>query len=817
VSRLRNYLPATSLDAVRLVALILAATTILALVWRSDPDQSATRQWAGVIGGAILLTDLIGTYFGGRLRQSDDAPVALIEPLIVGPAVVAVGLAARDPLTVVGACIAIAAAQALYGGGIATVIRTAILVVAVPATAAIAPVSFGQQIPWNSGVVLGLLPAVILVAMLARILYVALIRQEQLARREALLARSGRRLLGQTQAAAVHAIIADTAADLVTATPGMALLLLHRSGPDVIVDAAFGLPHALGNSVLPVGSIARLDADDTRQMIRLDGDTDDIDELVGEQRAWYGTGVGSPVTERFILVSCDRHNQAEIFDVVRTLAAQTALAETNCLGAIELPPAADPDPLTAIPGRTVFFQRLATALEESGGEESRIAVLIIDLDDVKEINDAYGHGTGDELLSEIATRLAAVVATGGVAARFGGDEFAVMLPDVASPAAARGFAEKLQRRLAEPAQLTADTISVGASVGLALGQPGMTAPDLIRCADIAMYSAKARGKNRVEEYTEERYGGIAQVRALEEHLAHAVAGREIVLHYQPMIDLKTGHCVGVEALARWQHPTLGLLKPAAFIPLAERGGYAVELGNSVLNAACHQAMAWSQVPGAENLRVAVNVAGHQLVEPGFVQAVVDQLIDSGLPAQRLTLECTESEVLVDPLAQSQLISLAELGVRIALDDFGAGYASLANLHAVPVHQLKIDRALLLKRDEIRADAMVELIMSVSHYLGLETVAEAVETPEHADWARRTGIQLAHGYLFAEAMPPGDFIAWLTGTDLPKGTTPATIAAGDLPGALPGAIPGILPGSAPGGMPPEVQGESAANAPYSSPQ
>jgi EAL domain-containing protein (putative c-di-GMP-specific phosphodiesterase class I) len=302
--------------------------------------------------------------------------------------------------------------------------------------------------------------------------------------------------------------------------------------------------------------------------------------------------------------------------------------------------------------------------------------------------------------------------------------------------------------------------AISTSIGLAVAAPGLTPADLIRCADIAMYSAKARGKNRVEEYTEERYGGIAQVRVLEEHLARAVGGREIVVHYQPMVDLKTGRCVGMEALARWQHPTLGLLKPASFIPLAERGGYAVELGASVLQAACRQTMAWSHLPGGDALRIAVNVAGGQLVEPGFTQTVVDQLIDSGLPASRLTLELSESEVLYDETAQAQMAALAEMGVRIALDDFGAGFASLANLHAVPVYQLKIDRGLLVRREGARADAMVGVIMSVSQYLGLETVAEQVETLQHAEWARRIGIQLAHGHLFAPPMPAEEAAAWL---------------------------------------------------------
>src|SRR6266540_4343863 len=281
--------------------------------------------------------------------------------------------------------------------------------------------------------------------------------------------------------------------------------------------------------------------------------------------------------------------------------------------------------------------------------------------------------------------------------------------------------------------------------------PARFGGDELRCADIAMYSAKAKGKNRVERFTEASHGEIAELRLLEEHLAHAVERDEIVLHYQPQIDLASGRCVGVEALARWRHPTLGLLRPGQIIPLGEH----------VLCTACRQMAAWTSLRDAAELRLAVNVAARQLVDPGFAGTVAAALRSSGLPAHRLTIELTESELIDQEVARAQLRAVAELGVRIAIDDFGTGYASLASLRSFPVHQLKIDRSFLSDEQE-RADAMLRLVISVGRVLDLETVVEGVERPAQAELLRGAGVPLAQGFLFARPIPEEDFPAWLSG-------------------------------------------------------
>jgi predicted signal transduction protein with EAL and GGDEF domain len=325
--------------------------------------------------------------------------------------------------------------------------------------------------------------------------------------------------------------------------------------------------------------------------------------------------------------------------------------------------------------------------------------------------------------------------------------------------------------LLEPFRLTEATVTVGASIGVAAVSPGLTAGDLLRCADIAMYSAKAKGKNRVELFTAEAHGGIAQLRLLEEHLAQATDRGEIILHYQPQIDLHTGRCIGVEALARWQHPTRGLLPSSAFIPLAERTGQIVTIGAHVLRMACRQTMAWSQLGGGRGLSVAVNIAPQQVTDPGFVDTVRTALEDSGLPPQQLMLEITESELIDEQRAHRQLEAVAKLGLRIAIDDFGTGYASLASLRSFPVHQLKIDRRFLNESDASRADEMLQLVVSVGKILELETVAVGIEAQQQHDFVRHAGVPVAQGHWFARPMPPEQFPNWFADREHAAATGP----------------------------------------------
>jgi diguanylate cyclase (GGDEF)-like protein len=760
MERPRKLLPATALGKARLAALLYAIVGTGPQLAQLDPHDSAARRVAGGMAVGLLLADFVVTHARRR-------PLRLEAPL-VGVALVLGGTSLRDPMAVIGLCFSTMTTQSLYGSHRSAFVRMGAAMVALPVTIAIASDSLGRHLSWRSGMVLGLAPQIGAMGLLMRALFAALARQELAAACETLLARTGSRLLGHTDVLDVRAIVREAAAGLCSLVPGAGLLMVRGDGAGGVVEGSLGLPEAPRGAVLAAGW---LDGLDPLHGARLGGDTAALDRLAGGHRQWRAARLATAEGHRLLLVGGRDRVPDTIYDAVRTLATQWQLAEANCGAHTELAHQAHHDQLTGLPNRTLFFRELAAAVDAARHGRAGVSLLIADLDDSKQVNDAYGHADGDELLREVAARLREVGGERGLPARFGGDEFALLLDGVDDDAEVDRLADRMRERLLEPFRLTQATVSIGASIGVAGATASLTAGDLMRCADIAMYSAKAKGKNRVERFSESSHGEIAELRLLEEHLAHAVERDEIVLHYQPQIDLASDRCVGVEALVRWQHPTLGLLPPVRFVPLAERTGQIIGLGDHVLRTACRQMAAWTSLPGAAELGLAVNVAARQLVDPGFAGAVASALRDGGLPARRLVLELTESEMIDQEVARGQLRAVAELGVRIAIDDFGTGYASLSSLRSFPVHQLKIDRSFLSDGEEERADAMFRLVISVGRILDLETVVEGVERPDRAELLRRTGVPLAQGFLFARPIPEQDFPDWLAQQEHRRQTLP----------------------------------------------
>ena len=753
MERVRNLVPPTALGKTRLAALVYAFVGVAPQLAQVSRDQPAVRQVGGVLAVFLLLVAFGVT--GARRR------VIPLEPVLIGIVLVAAGANLRDPVAVIGLSFCALATQSLYGSNLAASIRIAATMAALPVTIALTPLSLGRVVSWHSAMILGMVPQIAAMGLLMRGLYVLLTRQEQAAARETLLARTGSRLLGRTDAEEVRAIVREAGESLWSQLPGVGMLVLRPDGDRVVVEGSVGFRENVAGAVLPAACMEGLDPHDNVTVAGLGARSAAFDRLVGGRRHWRAAGLATPDVDRILLAGGTQRVPDEVFEAARTLTMQWSLAEANCGAHTELAHRAHHDQLTALPNRTLFFQRLTVAVDaaKSGGDE--VSLLIVDLDDFKQVNDTYGHTAGDELLREVAERLIEVGGETAMPARFGGDEFALVL--IGSRDATDRTADQLRERLLEPFRLTRATVSVGASIGVATATRTLTAGDLMRCADIAMYSAKAKGKNRVERFTAANHGEIAQVRLLEEHLAQAVERDEIVLHYQPQIDLNTGLCIGVEALVRWRHPALGLLSPARFIPMAEQTGQIIGLGEHVLRAACQQMARWMELPAAGALRVAVNVAPRQLVDPGFARKVRAALRDSGLQAPRLVLELTESELIDQQVAREQLRAVAELGIRIAIDDFGTGYASLASLRSFPVHQLKIDRSFLVGGEDADADAMFRLVISVGQILELETIVEGVETPAQEALLRGAGVALAQGYRFAWPMPAEDLPDWLAGT------------------------------------------------------
>ena len=424
------------------------------------------------------------------------------------------------------------------------------------------------------------------------------------------------------------------------------------------------------------------------------------------------------------------------------------------------------DSLTGLPNRAMLMDRLGQALSQAQRLDQQLAVLFIDLDRFKLVNDSLGHHVGDQLLQEIARRLRATLRDNDTVARVGGDEFQVVVCNVAGATDAARIAEKLMRALGEPFTLEGQELHVTASLGVSLfPRDGASGELLLKYADTALYEAKGEGRNAYRFFSPEMNAQAHGRLRLENDLRRAVERHELELHYQPQLDLATGEVCAVEALVRWRHPVRGLVLPNAFIPMAEETGLVLGIGEWVLNEACRQVAQWQRdglVDNVSALRVAVNISARQLQRPGLDGAVRRALSLSGLAPQCLELEITESSVMLDPLhAQSVLQSLRDLGVLLSIDDFGTGYSSLAYLKRLPLDRLKIDRSFIggIPTDSDDA-AIVETIIVMTHKLGLRVIAEGVETLEQRLQLVRQGCDEMQGFLLAHPVPAGELPALL---------------------------------------------------------
>jgi diguanylate cyclase (GGDEF)-like protein len=413
------------------------------------------------------------------------------------------------------------------------------------------------------------------------------------------------------------------------------------------------------------------------------------------------------------------------------------------------------DPLTGLPNRSLLIDRLNHWAARAGRDRSTAAVLFVDLDNFKVINDALGHEQGDRLLCGVADRLTAELRPSDTIARVGGDEFVVFCEDVESEHDALAMVDRLVRALDAPFTLAGQAQHATASVGIALGD-GSTRPEvLIRNADAAMYRAKERGRARYELFDDEMRRRSISWLETESELRRALGNDELRNVYQPIVSPKSGLIVGFEALVRWHHPDRGVISPADFIPIAEQSGLIVALGRAVLERACTEAVRWNADRAGEPLRVAVNFSPRQLSHPRAVETVTETLEATGLPAELLCVEITESALVEDAAATlGTLNQLKELGVTLALDDFGTGYSSLTYVRRFPIDTLKIDRSFI---DGIvgssEDEAIVTAVLSMGRALGVHVVAEGVETEEQAARLRTLGCTLAQGYLFSRPIEP----------------------------------------------------------------
>ena len=412
------------------------------------------------------------------------------------------------------------------------------------------------------------------------------------------------------------------------------------------------------------------------------------------------------------------------------------------------------DPVTDLPNRRAFDICLATALASAAPEA---VVLLVDLDRFKHVNDTLGHPIGDGLLCLVAKRLRSLVRTADFVARFGGDEFAVVLSPV--PGGATDLARRIVDVLGRPYLIDGHLVTVGASVGIASApQHGQSVPGLVRCADLALYAAKAAGRGVFRVFEPELDQRAKDRRTLEIELRRALMLREFELHYQPQIDIETQTVEGFEALIRWNHPGRGLIPPGDFIPLAEEIGLIVPLGEWVIRQSCLEATRWP-----DQIRVAVNVSSLQFADAErLVNVITHALATSGLPGRRLEIEITESVLLRDQsFVLAALHQLHALGVRVAMDDFGTGYSSLSQLRSFPFDKIKIDRSFVHTNDNPDSqNAIVRAITALGISLGMQTIAEGVETAGELKRVRSEGCRSVQGYLFSRPVPSSEIAALL---------------------------------------------------------
>ena len=414
------------------------------------------------------------------------------------------------------------------------------------------------------------------------------------------------------------------------------------------------------------------------------------------------------------------------------------------------------DALTDLPNRILFLDRLDVAFKRANRlMDSHFAVLYLDFDRFKMVNDSYGHLVGDKLLVEIGNRLRSLLRASDTVSRLGGDEFAMLVEEIASFDEAIPLVERIRQVMSQPFDLDGNTVFVSVSIGIAPWERGYERPEyMLRDADTALYQAKRHGRDRYEVFTSDMHDRASKALQVENDLHQALDRREFRMFYQPIVNLKTGLLSGFESLIRWEHPERGLVSPVEFIPIAEESGLILSIGEWVLRESCRQLRQWIEESGkSDKVWISVNVSSKQFVQPNFVAIVSDALRESGISPDSLKLEITESAMVENiDLVVSVMEELKTLGVRLSIDDFGTGYSSLSYLHRLPLSSLKIDRSFVNQMsDGTENEEIVKTIIALAQSLDLEIIAEGVETTGQMEHLRDLSCQMGQGYLFARPL------------------------------------------------------------------
>ncbi|PTY36859.1 diguanylate cyclase [Saccharospirillum sp. MSK14-1] len=443
--------------------------------------------------------------------------------------------------------------------------------------------------------------------------------------------------------------------------------------------------------------------------------------------------------KRAILLSAERHHLElqvrDSHDMLRRLAEQ--------------------DSLTGLSNRYFFDEALKDAIPKAERNGKQLAVVLLDLDKFKNINDTLGHQAGDIFLQEVAQRMEVPIREGDKLCRLGGDEFAILVHDLVHPTQVRLLVNRVFDALAGPVEIDGHSLEITASVGIATYPDCATdAVGLMKCADVAMYRSKSLGRNQVQYYSRTFHQAVESRVRIENDLGKALAANQLLLHYQPQVDAKDSSLVGIEALIRWEHPELGLVPPDEFIPIAEESNLIIEIGRWVIDTACRQFSEWLKAGASTNMKysIAANLSARQLKDGGLVSFLTSCLEKYQIPPASLELELTESSLEQSLSALDMLNSLTDMGIQLALDDFGTGYSSLSHLKQYPLNILKIDKSFVQNIDDKKQANLLKAICSFAHSLEYETVAEGVETKEQVKICRELGVKRLQGYFFSRPLP-----------------------------------------------------------------
>lgn len=709
---------------------------------------------------AVLVVAANLVLAGGALRTFRTQRQGPLSELVGLAAIGAFAYAADPPTAVVPVVIALMWFRALYGTRLASVVRpfASIGVLALAVALPSAGPGLGTSRP--SAALAWTFPIVLVTAGVGRLFSEGASAGAVSAKLGGIQVRLATRILGEPDHDELVRAGLQAQSELCDVFPGLRLLVLTER------ETTLDVVHAAGPFAHVPDSVPRPRGGPEPGPMRIDPGaqptTAALDAAVGVpcEWAWFeardrrtdGSGqwlaLGAPgaIPERAITglaFQMDQMNQALRYqEIHEQLAVQ-----------------AHQDQLTGLHNRASFLAELTASLHP--GDDEALSVLFVDLDGFKEINDLFGHRTGDRMLADVAHRLCETAGPDAVCARIGGDEFGVLLRGADATAAA-ATAHRIARTLSTATHADGSPAHIGACIGIATADGSGDAADLVHRADIAMYASKSTGKGRISAYDPSLPQRDLQQAAFERELAGAAASGQLVVHYQPVVTYPGSRCTAVEALVRWQHPDRGLLFPDLFIHTAERTGAIRSIGSAVLREALQDVARWrGEFPG-QTIAVHVNVSALQLEDDDILDQVHDQLEEFGLDPQALVLEVTESLAISSPDAVRRLHALAEQGVVLAIDDFGTGYSALQTLRTLPIQIVKIDRSFVAGASHNHEDrAVVESIVHMADQLGLSTIAEGVEDPDQQAFVESIGATGAQGYLYRRPGTAAEFTAWFS--------------------------------------------------------